>query len=219
MDTKDALVLVLTRNAFYKRLYYLILSVFLLSLLVIGILIGMLTFLIRHPIQPLYFVADHIGRLMPTVPVSEPNMTTAEVVAWTIEAIQSAYSYNYVNYRAQLQNAQKYFTNYGWQEYMKALTASNNLNGVAQRKMVVLATVIDQPKLDIAGILGGAYAWRFEMPMLVTYLLPPYDGSNQFSNPLQVSVIVQRRPALQSYKGLGIVQIIGSMASAPVNPS
>ena len=213
MGVNDALALVFIRNAFYRHLYYLILATFLLSIIVNSILIGVFVFLIRYPVYPLYFVADQVGRFVQTIPVSEPNMTLNEVMSWAVEAVQSTYSYNYINYRDQLQGAQKYFTNYGWTKYMEALTASNNLAALTQRKMIVLATAIEQPKLEITGVLGGAYAWRFQIPMLVTYLLPPYDGTAQFSNPLQVSVIVQRQPELQSYKGLGIIQVIGNMPS------
>ncbi|OGT38594.1 MAG: hypothetical protein A3F12_06890 [Gammaproteobacteria bacterium RIFCSPHIGHO2_12_FULL_38_14] len=212
MADQDALTLIFLRNAFYRRLYHFTLLAFVLSLVAIAGLIWMLVFLILNPTQPLYFATDKVTRFIRTVSVQQPNMPTADVIAWTIEAVQSAYSYNFVNYRSQLQDAQKYFTRYGWTNYMQALTASNNLLALTQRKMVVLATVIDQPKIIVTGILGGSYAWRFEMPMLVTYLYPPYDDTSRFSNPLQITVIVQRQPELESYQGLGILQIIGGGA-------
>jgi hypothetical protein len=55
--------------------------------------------------------------------------------------------------------------------------------------------------------------------MLITYLLPPYDDKSSFSNPLQVEMIVQRQPVLQGYKGLGVLQIVGSIATAAPTPS
>src|SRR3990167_8587940 len=175
MNGEDALVLIFARNAFYKRLHYLALTAFFSSLLVMGFLIGILIFLIRNPTQPLYFPTDNISRLIQETPVNKPNMTNEEVVAWTIEAVQSAYSYDFVNYRLQLQTAEKYFTHYGWSEYMKALTASLNLVALTQRKQIVIAKVVDKPKELAEGLLGGAYAWKFQMPILVTYWGPPYD--------------------------------------------
>ena len=120
-------------------------------------------------------------------------------------------SVNFVSYRSQLQGAQRFFTPYGWSNYMTALTTSNNLPAIIQRKMIVVAKIVDEPKLVTEGILGGAYAWKFQMPMLVTYFLPPYDDKNKFSNPYAVEVIVQRQEILQSDNGLGIVQLIASM--------
>jgi intracellular multiplication protein IcmL len=123
-----------------------------------------------------------------------------------------------VKYHYQLQSAQKYFTNYGWSNYIKALNASNNVVALKERKMIVIAHVVGKPKILAQGILSGAYAWKFSMPVLISYSLPPYDDKSKFTNPLTVTLIVQRQPILQSYKGLGIVQIIGSMAAGSDQP-
>ncbi|OGT36585.1 MAG: hypothetical protein A3F11_08295 [Gammaproteobacteria bacterium RIFCSPHIGHO2_12_FULL_37_14] len=209
MSNQDALVAIFTRNAFYRRLHYLVLLTFALSLVVIAILIGIIVFLLKNPTKPLYFATDEIGRLIQDVPLDQPNMRPEEVVAWAIEAVQAAYSYNYINYRSQLQNAQKYFTTYSWQDYMRALKDSNNLIGVIQRKIIVLARVVGEPKLITQGILGGAYAWRYQMPVLLTNWGPPYNEQSKSLNALSVTIVIQRQPLLQSYKGLGILQFIG----------
>lgn len=218
MATEDALMAVFARNYFYRRLYYLALSAFALSLLVIATLIWAIIFLIKNPTHPLYFATDKIGRLFQVIPVTRPNMSTNDVINWTIAAVQNANSYDYVNYRAQIQGAQKYFTNYGWNKYMSALTASNNLIALTQRKQIVIAQIVNQPKILAQGLLGGAYAWKFEMPMLVTYWNPPYDDKSKFYNAEIVSVIVQRQPVLQSYQGLGIVQFIARTATTANQP-
>lgn len=211
---EDALVLVALRNAFYRKKYHLFLGIYFLSILVIIVLFFMLLFLLQHPPKPFYFAADQAGRLIEEVPLQNPNMSTQEVTAWAIEAVQTAYSYDYVNYRAQLQNAQKYFADYGWRNYMKGLTASNNLVGLKDRQMIFIAKVVAPPKLIAEGLLGGAYAWKFEMPVLVTYLMPPYDDKSQFANPLLVTVIIQRKNALESYRGIAIQQMISTLVSS-----
>lgn len=211
------MVLVVVRNAFYKRLHFLALAVFMLLVVVVISLVGVVVYLLKNPTHPLYFATDDVGRLIQVVPVDVPNMTTDKVIAWTIQAVEAANSYDYVNFHGQLQSAQKYFTNYGWLSYMGALTSSNNLIAITQRKMIVLAQVVDQPKIIAAGILSGAYAWKFEMPLLITNWLPPYDEKSKFSNPVQVTVIVQRQPALKGDQGLGIVQIIENIATSQQN--
>lgn len=218
MVENDALVLVLKRNRFYRRQYFLALGAYVLSVLVIIVLMGALIFLKRNPTLPLYFATDSIGRLIQVIPVDQPNMTINEVMQWATEAVETTYSYDYVNYHYQLQSAQKYFTNYGWSNYIKALNASNNVVALKERKMIVIAHVVGKPKILAQGILSGAYAWKFSMPVLISYSLPPYDDKSKFTNPLTVTLIVQRQPILQSYKGLGIVQIIGSMAAGSDQP-
>ncbi|EKD70568.1 MAG: hypothetical protein ACD_46C00488G0005 [uncultured bacterium] len=214
MDENSILTSVFERNAFYRRQYLLVLSVFMLSVVVNGILIWMLYYVYRNPTQPIYFAADNIGKLIDVIPVNQPNMSTEEVTRWVTDAVQDIYSYDYVNYRSQLQSDQKYFTAYGWEKYMSALQASNNLVALKQRSMITIGKVVDVPKITTQGILSGAYAWKFQIPVLVTYWLPPFDDKSRFANAYQVTAIVQRQSILQSYKGLGILQLIGG---APTN--
>jgi len=215
MKQDDALILVLQRNAFYRRMHYLALAAFVLGLMVLGLLFWSVYYLSHNPRPPLYFVTDKVGRLIEPVPVSSADiMPEKDVISWTVEAVESAFSYDFVNYRRQLQGAQKYFTNYGWREYMKAFTASNNLVAIKQRRMTVSAKVVDV-RPETKGILSGAYAWKYRMKLLVTYKVPPYTRQSSYTNPLEVAVIVQRQPELQSYKGLGIVQAVGRFAVAP----
>jgi intracellular multiplication protein IcmL len=198
----DALVLVHTRNQFYRGKFRFVLSVYVLSL-------------VKNPTEPLYFPADSVGRLLPDIPSSIPNMSNQEVVNWTIEAVESAYSYDYVNYRSQLQNSQKYFTNFGWRTYMDALRKSNNISALKERQYVIIAKVVGPPKLIRQDLIQGAMAWKFEMPVLITYLTPPFGEKDKFTNAWIITVIVQRQNALQSYKGLGIIQSIATFATTP----
>lgn len=216
MNGHDAMELIFTRNAFYKRMHYLALSAFALALIVIVGLVMTLLYLLRNPAHPLYFATDEVGRLIQVVPVNTPNMSQEQVNAWVVEAVQAANSYDYINYRKQLQGAEKYFTSYGWTKYMNALNLSGNIRALTTRKQVVLASVIGEPVVKRQGILSGSYAWMYEMQLLVTYMMPPYDGQtsdSQYSNALNVRVIVQRQNVLNSYKGLGIVQLVESQAT------
>lgn len=215
----DALVMIFSRNAFYRRMYMLTLGALALAVVTIAFLLAMLSYLLSNPTKPVYFAADTVGRLIQIVPVNTPNMKLEEVIAWTEEAVESAFSYDFVNWRGQLQDSQRFFTNYGWSKYMNALALSGNLRALTERKQIISAQVVGQPKLVIEGILGGAYAWKFSMQLLVNYSMPPYDGSNQFSNALVAEVTVQRQPILSSYRGLGIVQLVSDFANAQAAPA
>lgn len=204
-NTTDALLLVKLRNEFYKKKFHLMLGVFTLSLVIIVVLAATLIFLMKNTTRPLYFVADPLGRFIQEPPLSAPNMSLDEVKAWTKEAVENAYSYDFVNFRGQLQNAQKYFSPPAWGEYMKALTISDNLLALQQRKWIFISKVVDTPIAN-TGLIGGALSWRFEIPMIVTYLKPPmFDDKTKTSNAYVVTVIVQRQKLLESYKGLSII--------------
>lgn len=217
IQSDDVLVLVHLRNAFYRGKFRFVFALYMLSLIANAVLIGMIIYLWKHPTEPLYFPADKIGRLIQVVPLQEPNMSTQDIANWAVEAVEAAYSYDFMNYHQQLQDAQKYFTDYGWRNYMKALAASNNLNALTQRKFVIIAKVVEPPKLLVQGMLGGSDAWKFQMAVLMTYLMPPFSDKSKFENPLIITVVVQRQDILQSYKGLGVIQLIANIAgtSAP----
>lgn len=208
MKNEDAIVSVLLRNQFYRRQHFLALGAFALSIVLLIVLSFVVVHVARHRSEPLYFATDSVGRLIEIAPVNKPNMTLEQVTAWTVNAVQKATSYDYVNFRDQMQNMQKYFTDYGWTSYMTALKATGNLNALQQRKMIFISQVVDKPTLVTEGVLGGAYAYKFQMSLLVTVLQPPYDDTTSFQNASNVSVIVQRQPILQSTDGLGILQLL-----------
>jgi len=215
LDSNDALVLVYLRNEFYRKRYHAAVGLWFLTLFCIGVLVSILVYMVKNPTHPLYFTTDAVGRLLPDEPVQIAGFTTQQVADWVVHGVEAAYSYDFVNYRAQLQDAQKYFTPYGWSGYMRALASSDNLLALARYKYVVIAKVVSPPVLVTQGTLGGAFAWKFQMPVLVTYQQPPYDGKIGFQNPLLVTVTVQRQDLLRSFGGLGILQMIATLQSNP----
>jgi intracellular multiplication protein IcmL len=201
--TDDALVMVYSRNEFYQNKFHWMLGVFFLGLIAIVSLIAMLMYLSKNPVHPLYFISDNAGRLIQDIPLQQPNLPTADVAAWAQDAVVAANSYDYANYHAQLQ-------------------ASNNLEALTKRKLIFLAKVSGPVKLVAEGRVGKTqiYAWRFRIPVLITYLSPPYDGKagkSKFENAYIFSVLVMRQSILTSYKGLGIMQIIGASAQSASN--
>jgi intracellular multiplication protein IcmL len=208
----DALIMVHFRNQFYKKKFRFSLFVLFLNLITIAVLIGVLVYLLRNPTRPLYFPTDDVSRLIQYIPINVPNMSTDDVAAWTIDAVENTLSYDFVNYRLQIQNSQKYFNEVGWRNYMAGLTKSNNLLALTQRKYIVIAKVVDKPKLKVEGMLAGAYAYKFELPVLFTYLYPPFDDKSKFTNAVYLDVVVMRQDILSSYKGLAIAQMIGNLA-------
>ncbi len=210
----EALMLVQLRNAFYKKKFHVVLGIFALTVVIIGVLASILIYLEVTKAQPRYFVADEVGRLMKDIPLSDLNMSADELIDWTIKAVEAANSFDFVNYRRQFQDAQKFFTDESWTTYMKELTISDNLLALKNRRWVFVAKVVEKPTLMTEGILGGVRAFKFQMPLLVTYLKPPsYDVKNSTSNAFIVTVIVVRRNLLESYKGLAVYSMV--ISSAP----
>lgn len=212
--TQDALQLVHARNAFYKKKFHIMLGVGLLALVVIFCLIHLLMYLWNSASRPLYFVANDQGVLIQESPLNLP-LLIEQVNAWTIQAIESANSFDYVNYRSQLQNSQKYFSDFAWMEYMKGLTASLNLVAMRERKEVWISKITSPPTLINAGAIKGEYAWRLELILKETRLKPPlYTLATSSVATYKITVILQRKPLLQSYQGLVVLSMIKELINA-----
>lgn len=207
----NAIEAVVIRNAFYKRQYHLALALFGLCFTSIIVLTCLLFYVLHHPTAPLYFATDKMGKLIKVVPLSQPNMSPDELSQWVINAVQDIGSLDYVNYREQMQSTQKYFTTLGWNKYIKAFTASDSLVALTNRRMIFEAKVTGQPVLLKEGQINGIRAWKFDVPILVSYWLPPYDetvAEAYYTVPYTVELKVTRRPILQSTDGLGIIQYV-----------
>jgi intracellular multiplication protein IcmL len=207
----EALVIVKNRNDFYRDNYRKVVGMLLFSVLIMTILVGGLIYLITNPPQPRYFATTTDGRISPLVPLDQPNISQAALLQWANTAAISAYTYNFVNYRQALQDAQAYFTPDGWSAFMGALNSSNNLTAVIAKKLVVSAVATGAPVILQQGILGGIYAWRVQMPMLITY-----QSASQFSRQsIIVTMLVTRVSTLNSPQGIGIAQFVAAGTSTP----
>lgn len=188
--TKEGLKLIILRNAFYRDSYR---RAILALLLVIGINC-ILTFMIfykwTNPPPPQYFATTADGRIIVLHKLSDPVVPDDFVVQWVTNAVNQAFSLDYMHWRNQLQQASNNFTPDGWKYFLSSLKSSNNLKTLTNLKMVSNATVTAAPQIVQKEIVGGHFAWKIQMPLLVTY-----QGSGHIINmPVNVTLIVIRMP-------------------------
>lgn len=206
---QDALTVVALRNKFYKDSYRKVLMVLLLSLVLNFSLGAVLVYLITHPPKPRYFATSVNGRITPLFPLNEPNQSDAAVLQWANQAAIAAFSYNFVNYHQELQAASGFFTGQGWKQFLDALQASNNLDAVKAKKLIVSAVATRAPIILRKGVLNGQYSWRVQMPVLVTY-----QSASEFSQQNNiVTMLIRRVSTLNSPRGIGISQFVVGPAS------
>ena len=75
---------------------------------------------------------------------------------------------------------------------------------VKAKKLIVSAVATKAPVILQKGLLNGVYAWRVQMPLLVTY-----QSANEFSQQNNVvTILISRVPTLNSPRGIGIAQFI-----------
>lgn len=107
--TEDALAAVTLRNEFYKDGHRKLLITFMISVVVNIVLAGLLIYLITHPPAPKYFATSINGRITPLFPLNEPNQSDSAVLQWANQAAIAAFTYNFVNYRTELQASSGFF--------------------------------------------------------------------------------------------------------------
>lgn len=200
----DPLQLIQLRNDFYRDNYRRVMLALLSSIGLTLLLLVILFYLILNPPAPKYFATYPDGRIMPLVPLSEPNMPISALLTWANEAATACFTYDFVNYRQALNNASQYFTPDGWRDFASALGSSTNLNAVIKEKLVVSAVATGAPVPLQQGLLNGLYAWRVSMPMVITY----QSASQVATQNVTVTMLITRISTLTNPKGIGIAQFI-----------
>lgn len=201
---ENAVTMVGLRNRFYRDSYRRVQFLLLLSVLINVGLGGVLVYMIENPPQPRYFATSVNGRITPLYPLNKPNQSDSSVLQWANQAAIASYTYNYVNYREELQAASEFFTPRGWQQFLLALRDSNNLKAVVAKKLLVSAVATKAPIILRKGYVGGRYAWRISMPILVTY-----QSASEFSQQRSiVTMLITRISTLNSPRGIGIEQFV-----------
>ncbi len=210
---EDALTAVTLRNNFYRDGQRKMILLLLISMAANFLLASMIVYIISHPPAPKYFATSINGRITPLFPLNEPNQSDSAVLQWANQAAIAAFTYNFVNYRTELQASSGFFTSDGWDQFLTALEQSNNLEAVKAKKLIVSAVATRAPIILQKGILNGRYAWRVQMPILVTY-----QSASEFSQQNNVvTMLITRVSTLNSPRGIGIAQFVVGPASGGVS--
>jgi intracellular multiplication protein IcmL len=207
---EDALTAVAMRNDFYRDGQRKMMLILLISLFANLMLASLLVYMITHPPEPKYFATTINGRITPLFALNEPNQSDSAVLQWANQAAIAAFTYNFVNYRSELQASSGFFTAEGWTQFLTALQESNNLDAVKAKKLIVSAVATRAPIILQKGILNGLYSWRVQMPILVTY-----QSASEFSQQNNVvTMLITRVSTLNSPRGIGIAQFVVGPASS-----
>lgn len=185
-----ALELVMLRNIFYRDSHRRALVGLLLLVLLNVLLLGAIIYKVSNPPKPEYFAATSDGRMITWEPLTAPAVSDDFVLQWTGNAVRKAFSLDYLHWRDQLQSASVDFTDFGWSSFLDALKKSNNLSTLTNLKMVSDATITGAPTILKKQVVDGRFAWKIQMPILVTY----QNADRSIPVPMNVTVIVLRVP-------------------------
>ncbi|MBS0289059.1 MAG: type IVB secretion system apparatus protein IcmL/DotI [Proteobacteria bacterium] len=177
------------------------------SILLVLIITGLIAWIIyerTHKPIVRYFATSNDGKLSLLTPLNHPNLTTSSLLNWVVEAATTAYNFNFSNYDRALKDIKIYFTDAGYQHFINSLTAAKTIDTVKSKQLIVSAIATGTPVIVQEGpTADGIYAWRVQLPMLITY----QSTSDTRKQNIVLNMLVARRSTLESPKGIGIASI------------
>lgn len=205
-NEQDALVAIAHRNEFYRDSYRKVLLALNVSVGTFLVLLIALIYIVTHPPAPKYFATYADGKIVPLIPLNQPNVSDYALLQWANTAIIAVNTYDFYNYRDELQRASDYFTPEGWQAYLKELQQSGNLDAVIDKKLIVTAVATRAPIISQQGLIDGVYTWVVKAPILITY-----KSANQYNQQtLLVTLLIKRISTLTNPNGIGITNYIAA---------
>jgi intracellular multiplication protein IcmL len=203
-DTVRGLELVRLRNHFYRDGYRNTMLALLGSILVNILLIVIVGFQYYLKPAPVYFATQTDGTLIEIQPLYEPLVDEEMLLMWSSRAAIAAFSYNFLDYQDDLQQMRQYFTPAGFDNYLDALQQSGNLDTVLTKRLVVKGVVTQVPVIVQHGLIKGRYAWKIEIPMLISYV----SANETLEQPILVTMLISRVSTQDKPQGIAIAQFV-----------
>ncbi len=206
-EKSSGLGTVAIRNEFYRDGYRSLLKVALIQGIVILGLIGAMYYVIKvNQPKNFYFATTEDGRLIPMVPLSQPNLSTPALMSWVAQSATGVMTFGFSDYRRKLQESSRNFTKRGWESFTQALQRSRIIEMVEVNQQIITAAPRGAPVLESEGLVAGRYQWVVQVPLILTYI----SGAKTYNTGLLVTIVIVRVPRLESPNGVGIEQWIAS---------
>jgi len=164
---------------------------------------GYLAWKVAHP--PVRYFATQEGRVIPLIPTHQPAFTMAEVANFGGSVIRDAFTLDFVHFKVQMSEIASRFSDEGFTSYYRALTQSNVLAAVRDKKMNLAVMVAPGVVRQKGPLSNGVYAWEIQYP--VTLKL----AGQTTSLPEQrfiFSLFIQRADVRDKPNGLEVTQLV-----------
>ncbi len=200
---------VIMRNEYYRDGYRTLLRVALVEgIAILGLIVSIVVIVNAYQPENRYFATTEDGRVVPMVPLSEPNLSRPALLSWAAQAATETMTFGFHDYRRRLQEASRHFTREGWGSFVKALQDAGIIDAVNTNRQVVSAAPRAAPTILSEGVLNGIYTWQVEMPMMISYQY----GAQQRDVSMNVRLTIVRVPKLESPNGVGVEQWVAYSA-------
>ncbi|PCH57326.1 MAG: hypothetical protein COC15_01365 [Legionellales bacterium] len=160
---------------------------------------------LQHHYQPRerFYALYANNNAAPIKPLNKPHIDTNTLLSWATLAITASYNMDFVNYQSTLQEIRKYYTAEGYEKFIAALNDNNLLTEITSEKLIMAAVPIGTPVILKEGKYeNDSYAWKIQVPILVSFQGPNDNIKKKFS----VSLLVTQVATSDAPVGIGISQ-------------
>ncbi len=190
-------------HAFYINHYRTVLIFFCVLIVLILSAVGVLLYQTTHKPLPVFYAKNTAGETMLLEPFEEPNQLPDTILRFASKAATIAYTFDFVNYNAQLSQARPYFTQAGWSDFQASI--SGLVGTIVKNQLFVSGVVVGDPVISNQGELPDVgYAWRVQIPFLVTYQSANITTKRRYL----VIVSIVKVPTIENPQGIGIDQFV-----------
>lgn len=138
-----------------------------------------------------------------------PLLTPATITAFALDAVINSYTYDYVNYRAELnRSADTYFTSSGRKSFFESLDQSQNLKRVIDGRYILKAYPINSPQLQEEGVTGIKKYWVVHVPIAIEFYSGHFDKPQSRQTFIAEVTIVQEPTSALNLKGIAVDNLV-----------
>lgn len=177
------------------------------AVIVLAIALAVCVYLVVEK-KPIILGQTADGRVTPLVPLSEPMVTAARATSFVSEAIQTTFTIDFVNYRAQLSSPslQRFYTPGAYNDLIAKITEKSDsglLNTILSGRYVTGVALRGAPSVTGAGMLNGSYQWEYSVPFTLTF-----TGKNTTTSlDMVATILLSRISTAESIDGIAINRI------------
>lgn len=142
------------------------------------------------------------------VALDRPNVSTKALLSWVTLAATSTFTFDFFNYKDQLNAMKDYFTADGFEGFMASLEKTGALTTIQEKKLILSAVAIGPAIVLTEEGIDTKHTWRIQVPLIVRYQSANVDETRT----QVVEVLVTQVSTQDAPKGIGIAQYIAREA-------
>ena len=152
-----------------------------------------------------YIVTTNNSAVCEAGTLNAPIATPATLTNFAADAAVNSYTYDYVNYRTDLNRiANTYYTQNGRKAFFASLDASNNLKKVISGRYILKSYIVGAPQLQEEGVRGNRPFWIVMVPINIDFFSGNLETSVSSQSFMARVILVQEPATAMNLKGIAV---------------